>query len=846
MSCLQVSLPNLEVLIISKLENLETLGDDSLSVGSLSKLEVVFELEGVDTKEPSPEILSALKVKLCDLPKLIYISKGGPIGFKYIQTLEIKGCHSLRYVFAPTVMKSIPQLHELKIRGCEMLSRIVAEENGMGESSVGEVKFPHLERLELHDLPNLVSLFPNVNTARPKSTDSLHNPMQSQSLFNEKVVVPSLKYLKLLGLENVSDLWCSELPSSSFSKLEKLEVITCASLRTIFHPSMSGGLVNLKELLIEGCLTLEGVIGKEEDVGGGHGSKIDKTLFPLLGKLKLASLPNLKRFCNSTHPLELPKLSQMDKLFCPSMDAFSSEPVFAPNLTLPGISWNGDLNNAIQFLQKDDVPCLIVVKVVKSKYSNRDDPMARSMGKLRTLDDVTDNFKTWQVADTQCHMIATPDSIYEAHKVARLLYTNSGNGVLALGCNGIVTWWKMGGNQHNQSGMATASVVPHQWQPPGSLVTNDVTGVNIEEAVPCIALSKNGSYVVSACGGKISLFNVVTFKVMITCMPPPPASTFLAFCPLGNNIIAIGMEDSTIHIYNIRVDEVKCILKGHRNRITGLAFSTNLNILVSSGADAQLCIWSVDTWKKLKSYPIQLPACKVCNGDTSVEFHSDLIRLLVSHETQLAIYDASKMDRMRQWVPQDVLPAPIFCAAYSCDSQLVYTSFCDGNIGVFDADSLALQSRIAPSTYLSPTLLSGSQALCLQFVLAAHPHEPNQFGIGLTDVFVKVMEPPESEGNRGSSPHVDNGMLNGRTASSSNTSNHTPDQKGEEDVVVVDEDLDEDVDEDALIMTRTRTRTATTGMHDEEEDLEEKRKKYEEERKKKKEKAPLLDEDKEY
>lgn len=44
-------------------------------------------------------------------------------------------------------------------------------------------------------------------------------------------------------------------------------------------------------------------------------------------------------------------------------------------------------------------------------------------------------------------------------------------------------------------------------------MTNDVTGVNLEEAVPCIALSKNDSYVMSAAGGKISLFNMMTFKV---------------------------------------------------------------------------------------------------------------------------------------------------------------------------------------------------------------------------------------------------------------------------------------------------------------------------------------------
>lgn len=54
-----------------------------------------------------------------------------------------------------------------------------------------------------------------------------------------------------------------------------------------------------------------------------------------------------------------------------------------------------------------------------------------------------------------------------------------------------------------------------------------------------------------------------------------------------------------------------------------------------------------------------------------------------------------------QWMPQDVLPAPITCAAYSPNSQLVYAAFTDGNIGVFDADSLKLRCRIAISVYLA-------------------------------------------------------------------------------------------------------------------------------------------------
>lgn len=108
-------------------------------------------------------------------------------------------------------------------------------------------------------------------------------------------------------------------------------------------------------------------------------------------------------------------------------------------------------------------------------------------------------------------------------------------------------------------------------------------------------------------------------QTMTTFMPPPPAATFLAFHPQDNNIIAIGMDDSTIQIYNVRVDEVamlsfkvffltyglrcnifivyteffvqvKSKLKGHTKRITGLAFSHALNVLVSSGADAQVIV----------------------------------------------------------------------------------------------------------------------------------------------------------------------------------------------------------------------------------------------------------------
>jgi len=61
---------------------------------------------------------------------------------------------------------------------------------------------------------------------------------------------------------------------------------------------------------------------------------------------------------------------------------------------------------------------------------------------------------------------------------------------------------------------STASIVPQLWQPTnGILMTNDTNDSNPEESTACIALSKNDSYVMSASGGKVSLFNMMTFKV---------------------------------------------------------------------------------------------------------------------------------------------------------------------------------------------------------------------------------------------------------------------------------------------------------------------------------------------
>ncbi|XP_071686114.1 topless-related protein 4-like isoform X2 [Rutidosis leptorrhynchoides] len=378
--------------------------------------------------------------------------------------------------------------------------------------------------------------------------------------------------------------------------------------------------------------------------------------------------------------------------------------------------------------------------------------------KPRIGDESMDKSKIWKLTEiteaSQCRSLRLPDTS-SAMRVTRLIYTNTGLGILALAANGVHKLWKWTKNERNKIPKATTSIVPIFWQPTsGILMTNVISDANPEESVSCFALSKNDSYVMSASGGKISLFNMMTFKTMTTFMPPPPAATFLAFHPQDNNIIAIGMDDSSIQIYNVRIDEVKTKLKGHSKRITGLAFSNVLNVLVSSGADSQLCIWSTEGWEKQTNKQLQIPPGRVAAPvvDTRVQFHNDQTHLLAVHETQIAIYEAPKLECLKQWVPPEA-SGLITHATYSCDGLSVFVSFEDGSVGILTASTLRLRCRISSATYLP----SNPNARVYPVVIAAHPTHINQFALGLTDGGVIVVEPQESEGKWGTSPPLENG-----------------------------------------------------------------------------------------
>ncbi|KAJ6406193.1 hypothetical protein OIU84_009839 [Salix udensis] len=94
------------------------------------------------------------------------------------------------------------------------------------------------------------------------------------------------------------------------------------------------------------------------------------------------------------------------------------------------------------------------------------------------------------------------------------------------------------------------------------------------------------------------------------------------------------------------------------------------NLLVSSGADAQIFVWKIEGWGKERSRFLSIHDGRTLSSlslDTDIQ----------SHQNQTEFH---------AWSPGD-FGAPISHATFSCDGQMVHASFEDGVVSIFDASA---------------------------------------------------------------------------------------------------------------------------------------------------------------
>ncbi|CAL5435144.1 unnamed protein product [Camellia sinensis] len=325
----------------------------------------------------------------------------------------------------------------------------------------------------------------------------------------------------------------------------------------------------------------------------------------------------------------------------------------------------------------------------------------------------------------------------ETNMIIRLIYTNSGMGLLVLASNGIKILWKLQKDDTNPDNKAKTTMYTLQlWEPgAGKQMKNDFPGIN------CFALTNNDSFLMLASGGSMTLFDTTGSEVF---MCPACKATCLLFHPQDNNVIFIGMDNSTIQIFNVHLSKHK-VIAGHCRRITGLGFSTKQNVLVSSAANSEIIVWGYNAGKlieKKKTSLLQFRDGRILESlllDTHVQFHQDQKHFLAVNELKFAIYETTELECKNQWSPVE-LSKVIVHATFSCDSQLVYALFKEGTVAVFSASNLQLLSLLNRDAYLSSNISSQAYPL----VIAVDPQECRQIALGFSDGRVIVIELPES------------------------------------------------------------------------------------------------------
>ncbi|KAL5541195.1 hypothetical protein UlMin_042668 [Ulmus minor] len=314
-----------------------------LNLNSLSNL--IFFWSGLETTcgsslSDSPQPLFGEKVvfpslKFLKLSGMNFRELWSPIScMQSLGSLDVSSCPNLKYLFTIAMAGKLPQLETLKICGCPVMEEVVVT-NELGEGRLEKSLFPKLRYLELKDLPNL---------KRFCTGDCIESPSSNEeevegSFFNEKVLFPSFKELKLSGM-NFRELWS---PISCLKNLSSLNVSSCPNLKNMFTVAMAGKLPQLETLKIRGCPVMEEVVVTNE-----HGEgRLEKILFPKLRYLKLKDLPNLKRFCTG------------DCIKCPSSN---EEEVAFPKLEALFIS---DLNSVNYLFSFAVAKSLVTLKKLK-------------------------------------------------------------------------------------------------------------------------------------------------------------------------------------------------------------------------------------------------------------------------------------------------------------------------------------------------------------------------------------------------------------------------------------------------------------------------------------------------
>ncbi|KAL6324347.1 hypothetical protein AAG906_012951 [Vitis piasezkii] len=177
--------------------------------------------------------------------------------FKNLESVQVKQCNSLMYLFPYSVALGLEQLQDLCIEHCSKMKKIIMEDG------------------DVDNRPQQVSSLQNLKFVRVKQCDNLC--IEDCPTMTEIVTAEDRDF------DNQPPL------VSCFKNLKSVQVKQCDRLMYLFSSSFALALVQLQDLCIEHCNTMKEIVTADEGV-------TDNIIFPQITRVSLLKLPILTSF----------------------------------------------------------------------------------------------------------------------------------------------------------------------------------------------------------------------------------------------------------------------------------------------------------------------------------------------------------------------------------------------------------------------------------------------------------------------------------------------------------------------------------------------------------------------
>ncbi|KAK3420019.1 hypothetical protein EUGRSUZ_G00797 [Eucalyptus grandis] len=263
---------------------------NNLSISNCHSVQEIFDLDRPSTSGDVETLSELTTFDLRGLGSLRRIWNKNPCGivsFHNLKKLEVHDCPNLRFMFFPTMVKSLELLRDLTVKRCKKMEAIIMEEEGSGLETSKTLAFPMLTNLNLQRLESLMCFSCGKYSREARSQDCIKS--SSNALFGRQVAFPSLETLHINDMDNIEMIWDNQAIADSFPKLKSLFVDKCNKFVTVVPSYILGRLLCLESLMVKACASLEVVFQLQppNPLDGHH-------VALLLKKLKLSNLPMLK------------------------------------------------------------------------------------------------------------------------------------------------------------------------------------------------------------------------------------------------------------------------------------------------------------------------------------------------------------------------------------------------------------------------------------------------------------------------------------------------------------------------------------------------------------------------